>query len=68
MNRQQKQALAAEVIGQVANLAEFWDEMVADSAELAGIDRAEAAQQIANWLGRLPGNQWDNRLPQPNYL
>ncbi len=67
MNQAQKRALAMEVIHQVANLAEFWDEYADRNPDLEGIDRSEAAQTMANWLGRLPGDRWDLRLPQPTY-
>ncbi|MGD9622238.1 MAG: hypothetical protein AB7G47_19615 [Mycolicibacterium sp.] len=66
MTRTQRHALAFAVINRVADLSEFWTELI-DEPELEGVDRAEAIQTIADWLGRLPGNRWDTRLPQPRY-
>ncbi|SKU62945.1 hypothetical protein [Mycobacteroides abscessus] len=66
MTRNQRQALAFAVINRAADLSEFWTELIDD--ELEGVDREEAIQTIADWLGRLPGNRWDLRLPQPSYL
>lgn len=70
MNREQKQALAMVLIDKAGDLIEFWSEQIECQPSheiLKTIDGREAAQQIANWLGRLPGNGWDNRIPTPSY-
>lgn len=36
-----------------------------EAAGLAGIDPGLAAQQISDWLERLPHKDWDPRLPLP---
>ncbi|GAT07682.1 hypothetical protein H7I77_09970 [Mycolicibacterium novocastrense] len=66
MKRSQKQALALAVITRVADLAEFWTELVDQDPQLADVDYDEAMQTIANWLAKLPGDRWDTRLPMPN--
>ena len=65
LTREQKQDLAGFVISHVANLAEFWSEYTKDEDNLKGIDYDQAMQQIADWMGKLPGSQWDTRLPSP---
>lgn len=68
MNRKEKQALASLVIEHVGTLVEFWGEKIEtapDSAHLKTIPLDEASQQIANWLGYLPSECWDDRLPEP---
>lgn len=69
MTRDQKKRLAAALINQASQLVEYWDEKVGSGyyQELADIDADEAAQQIADWLGRLPGEEWNTNLPQPSY-
>ncbi|MFI6737449.1 hypothetical protein ACIBI9_31375 [Nonomuraea sp. NPDC050451] len=70
MNREEKQALAGFIIGEVGTLFEFWSEKIVSDPQyetLKGIDPQEAAQAVANWLGRLPGATWTQQLPLPTY-
>jgi hypothetical protein len=58
MTKQQKEQLAGLLISQAGNLVEFWAEQGVD-----GLDKQEAAEQLAKWLSKLPGTEWDTRLP-----
>jgi hypothetical protein len=61
MTNDQKRQLANLVLFQAGNLIEYHTE----SLNELGIDPGEAAKQLTVWLAKLPGNSWDNRLPQP---
>ena len=67
LTREQKDTLAGAVISHVATLLDNWEEntTIGYQQECAGIPYADAAQQVANWLARLPGGSWDSRLPDP---
>lgn len=62
LTNDQKQRLAAALIGAAADMIECWSERAA-TYDAEDIPRDEAAQQIARWLTRLPGSAWDTRLP-----
>lgn len=64
LSREQKQVLATAMIDRVSQLAEFWDEM-AQGYHLDDMDQQAAIQQLANWMGKLPGTAWSNALPSP---
>jgi len=58
--------LAAAVIDRAADLFDLWgDAGVIEHYGLTGIDYEESRQVVANWLGKLPGDYWTKRLPQP---
>jgi len=68
MTRHQKEALAYALLGQAGDLIEFWHDYLRSGKlpdNLAGVDVEEAAEQLTQWLKRLPGDIWDNRLPLP---
>lgn len=67
MTRKQKQDLAYAVLDLVASrLVPACSEADAYYAELEGLDPAEAAQTLANWLHHLPtGGNWPTDLPLP---
>jgi len=64
LNRSQKQAVAAALISMAGNLMEddwttgYWD-------DIKDLNPEDVAQQLADWLGKLPGDAWDRRLPMP---
>jgi hypothetical protein len=60
--RQQKQVVMTELLNTAAALAATWDEST-------GVSQQDAAQQIADWLGYLPGADaaWP-ALPTPSRL
>jgi hypothetical protein len=65
LNREQKGELAAQVIRQVGNLVEFWNEHEDDLPEghpLKNVALAEIRDQVATWMAKLPGDAWDVRL------
>lgn len=66
MTNKQKHLLAYALLAKATELIEYWDES-SITCELvqAGIDPADAAQQLANWLRSLPGTDWPRNLPQP---
>lgn len=69
LNREQKGALATEVIRQVGNLVEFWgerEEVLSDENPLKGVALSEVRAQLSAWMNRLPGNGWDVRLDEVN--
>jgi len=67
MNNKQKRELALALMHKAAEIFEGWDESTTGrNLDRAGIDRDEAAQQIANWLRALPGDDWVTTLPQPS--
>lgn len=43
---------------------EYWDDL-SKVHGMEDLDRVEAEQIVAQWLRRLPGDVWDERLPQP---
>lgn len=69
LTRGQKRLLAAALIDKAGTLIEYWHEQVESGyhADLtdAGIDRESAAEQLAKWLRRLPGDSWHASLPDP---
>jgi hypothetical protein len=65
MTRQEKQALAYELLDRASQIIEFWYEIIEQTPELKNIPRAEAAQAISSWLKGLPGDRWPLNLPQP---
>lgn len=62
LTQRQKRIIAGELIQCAGTLIEFWEERF-DNDPPCTAD--EAAHQVATWLKRLPGDAWDNRLPQP---
>lgn len=67
MTQEEKRRLAAALICCAGDIIELWNEYIATGRfpDLLGIDRSEAAEQMAAWLSKLPGDEWDRRLPQP---
>jgi hypothetical protein len=68
LTRKAKQALANALLGQAGNLVEFRGEMLDDYEDLMDVPTEEIALQLTTWLARLPGESWDNRLPNPTAL
>ena len=66
LTREQQRELAALVMGRIADIAEFWEEMTEDSPSLTEADYHAACAQLARWANRLPGDIWDTRLPDPS--
>ncbi len=64
LTNEQRRRLAQALICAGANLAQVMHEG-GNGTNLSDINHREAAQQIADWLGRLPHKSWDPRLPQP---
>lgn len=62
MNRKQKEALAFEVLKQIADLPLIFSEN-GMPPELDGVSLDEISAQLALWAKKLPGTAWDNRLP-----
>ena len=69
LTREQKQRLAGVLIAHTGTLVEFWTENTTTGyyQDVADLDFEEARQQLADWLGRLPGREWSVFLPQPSY-
>lgn len=66
MTREQKQALALMVVGQVADMFEDIESPFGRHHLPDGLSIEEAQAQVALWLDKLPtGNAWDRRLPDP---
>ena len=66
LNREQTRAVAAILIDEAGTLVEFWSEKVHNSPqfqELADVGADQAAELIGRWLRRLPGDHWNNALP-----
>lgn len=71
MNREEKQALARFVIGEVGTALEFWSEKIEsypDHEILKNLDGSEVRQVVSNWLQHLPGESWHFMLPTPKRL
>lgn len=62
MTREQKSALAFLAMSRVADIIEFWHEIVNDYPELRDVDPREAKEVLASWMRKLPGDAWDTRL------
>jgi len=65
-----KRELASALIAAAGNLMESdWQCGYHDGIKHLDTEdgRLAAAQQLADWLGRLPGTDWDVRLPLPSY-
>ncbi len=70
LTNKQKEALAFEVMGAVANMllsnheTKTWD---VELEELASTDEGRQAieMQAATWMTKLPGNIWHLDLPKP---
>lgn len=65
MTKDQKRRLANALIAQAIELLESMHDVAGHHADIADIDRTQAAGQFAMWLQDLPGDGWDNRLPPP---
>ena len=66
MTNKQKRQLALILLHKVSEIVEFWGENEASRALLKeSVSVDEAAQQLANWLKILPGDDWVTCLPQP---
>jgi len=72
LSTRDKRALAATLIRAAGNLMETdWQCGYYEGIkylDTSDEDRQAVAQQLADWLGRLPGDTWDTRLPTPRYL
>ena len=68
MTNEEKRLLAAALIDSAANLLEVIGNKDGYHNDLVGINRDEAAAQLAKWLKSLPGDYWNNALPQPQEL
>lgn len=66
LNRKAKGDLAAALIDAAANLIEFRDSALNEYKSLREYSTEEIAVQLTKWLGDLPGDYWDHRLPDPN--
>lgn len=62
LTREQQRLLVRAVLSQVGNLVEFQS----DYADIADLDPVAVREQLARWMGRLPGTVWDVRLPDPD--
>jgi hypothetical protein len=65
LTRAEQANAAAALISQAGSLVEYMVEM---DERLEGIDQDALAEQYARWLRRLPGHEWDLRLPDPANL
>lgn len=65
LNRNQKRAVAAELISQAGNLVKNWEEIAAGNKALNGVSQQDASEVIGSWLYRLPGIAWDASLRSP---
>lgn len=65
LTREQQRALAALVMGRIADIAEFWGELTEHLPALADADYHAGVAQLSKWANRLPGDTWDTRLPDP---
>ena len=66
LTRKQRAAVAAALISEAGTLLEFWAEKTADLGWIDGLDEVsadDAAECLADWLQRLPGNSWHASLP-----
>jgi hypothetical protein len=69
LSNTQKRQLAAELIRAAGDLIERWryEGLPADRHhELVVLTVDEAAEQFSRWLTKLPGHEWDARLPAVN--
>jgi hypothetical protein len=65
MTRKQKHALAGELAFAAGCLCDDLENKIADglmAEELRGVPVAEISEQLARWLMKLPGDEWDTRL------
>lgn len=62
MNNDQKRQLAAALLNKAGDLVEFFAELCPELAEEVSAD--DAGAQLGVWLKNLPGDAWDNRLPE----
>lgn len=64
MTRGQQQRLAQKLIDKASEIVEFYEEVCPD-LKAEGVSWQQAAQQLSNWLQKLPGDGWNQLLPQP---
>jgi hypothetical protein len=65
MTNAQKRALASALVTAAANLFETYDLGDGYNNDIQDLPRDEVGRQLAQWLAKLPGDEWDTRLPQP---
>ena len=68
MTREQKNLLATALISAAADMLEHVEDRHGPGryAELGSIPMEEMQAQLSKWLGKLPGDGWDCRLPYPD--
>lgn len=67
LTNEQKRKLAYVLISQAANIVENLQcGNTGYLQEIETLDPMAVAAQLSKWLSGLPGNTWDDRLPQPS--
>lgn len=63
-----REALAKLLLTRAGDILDDWLTLTTDYKDLRGLSEEEAGLLLADWLKSLPGESWDDRLPDQDGL